>query len=404
MVDQNREDTAVLADEQTAAPAAAPAADKIEEEKKPRVLICDDSRIVRASIVKHIKDKFDIKEAGDGEAGWATLNEDPTIEVLISDLSMPKLDGFGLLALLRGSDNLRIKEMPVIVISGEEEGTMREKAAAAGATDFITKGIGAVELHSRLEALVKLNRANRQLEQSREAIAQTTTTDPLTGLGTPHFLVLRGAQIFSHAKRQVNNVAVVRVLLDNQDDVARRFGKQVADKLLIFFGKLLASRMRKEDCIARMSDNEFALVCPSTALSNANLFAGRLKEAVAGAKVNFKDEIINYTASVGVANTDQDVAQSIEDLFALTEARVAAARKLGGNTLLSSEEPRTQKPAGTPNIDEALHMLASGDGELLEPHAAAILARMLPLIKLLDRHLALRLPLEALEAATRPKT
>jgi diguanylate cyclase (GGDEF)-like protein len=376
---------------------------KIQEEKKPRVLICDDSRIVRASIIKHIKDAFDIREASDGEAGWSALNEDETIQVLISDLSMPKLDGFGLLARLRASELTRLRDMPVIVISGEEEGPAQERAAAAGATDFITKGIGAVELHSRLDALISLNRANRQLEKSREAIAQTSTTDPLTGLGTPHFLLLRGAQIFSHAKRQVNNVAVVRVLLDNQESVATRFGKQVADQLMVFFGKLLSSRMRKEDCIARMSDTEFALICPSTALSNANLFANRLKEAVAAAKVNFKEEVIRFTASVGVANTDQDMVQSVEELFAMAEGRMQKARAKGGNTMVSSDELQTFKPPGMPSIDEALHMLAAGDTERVSVHAPSILTRLLPLIKLLNQRLELKLPLDGLDELAKPR-
>ena len=112
----------------------------ITEEAKPRVLICDDSRIVRASIIKHIKNAFDIREAGDGEAGWTTLNEDDTIQVLISDLSMPKLDGFGLLARLRGCETPRLREMPVIIISGEEEsavgpvGPVRQPPARLGPT------------------------------------------------------------------------------------------------------------------------------------------------------------------------------------------------------------------------------------------------------------------------------
>ncbi len=376
---------------------------QIIEEAKPRVLICDDSRIVRASIIKHIKNAFDIREATDGEAGWSALNEDESIQVLISDLSMPKLDGFGLLARLRASESPRLREMPVIIISGEEEGNARQRAAAAGATDFITKGIGAVELHSRLEALVKLNRANRQLEKSRDAIAQTATTDPLTGLGTPHFLLLRGAQIYAHARRRVNDVAVLRLYLDAQDDVAERFGKPVADQLLVFFGKMLSTRMRKEDCIARMNDTEFALVCPSTALNNANQFAGRLKEAVAVAKVNFRDEIIHYTASIGVANTDQDLAENIDDLFLLAEARMRRAVADGGNQLVSSDELKTQSSAPLPSIDEALNLLASGDAERLTAHLPALLGRLLPLLKLTNDRLGLKLPLEALERAAKPK-
>ena len=51
---------------------------------KPRVLIADDSRIVRASIVQHIRDRFDIREVTDGEAAWQAILLDSSIRVVIS--------------------------------------------------------------------------------------------------------------------------------------------------------------------------------------------------------------------------------------------------------------------------------------------------------------------------------
>jgi PleD family two-component response regulator len=87
----------------------------------PRVLIVDDSRMVRASLSKQIRDKFDIREEADGEAGWQALLLDPTIEVVISDIGMPRLDGFGLLQRIRGSRLSRINSLPVLIISGEDE-------------------------------------------------------------------------------------------------------------------------------------------------------------------------------------------------------------------------------------------------------------------------------------------
>ena len=114
----------------------------------PRVLIIDDSRIVRASIIKHIKGTYDFREEPDGEAGWQTLLLDPSIQVVISDISMPKLDGFELLQRIRASKVSRVQEIPVIVISGDEEDAARIRAKELGATDFINKGIGNVEYHA----------------------------------------------------------------------------------------------------------------------------------------------------------------------------------------------------------------------------------------------------------------
>ena len=97
-----------------------------------RVLIIDDSRMVRASIVKHIRGRFDFREEADGEAGWQALLVDPSIHLVISDIGMPNLDGYGLLQRIRGSKLTRIQELPVLIISGEEEGEARARPSLPG--------------------------------------------------------------------------------------------------------------------------------------------------------------------------------------------------------------------------------------------------------------------------------
>lgn len=56
----------------------------------PRILIVDDSRIVRATIIKRIRDRFDAREEVDGEAGWEALLIDPTLQLVITDHTMPR--------------------------------------------------------------------------------------------------------------------------------------------------------------------------------------------------------------------------------------------------------------------------------------------------------------------------
>ena len=88
---------------------------------KPRVLIADDSRIVRAMLIKHIEGMFEFREALDGEQAWETLLLDQSIRVVITDLTMPKLDGYGLLQRIRTSKIARIRNIPVVVVSGSDE-------------------------------------------------------------------------------------------------------------------------------------------------------------------------------------------------------------------------------------------------------------------------------------------
>ena len=92
------------------------------------ILVVDDSKLMRRAITKILGSKYDIIEAADGEEGWNQLSSDPTIRVTISDLNMPKLDGYGLLGIIRGyEDEERIRNMPVIVITAKEL-TIAERA------------------------------------------------------------------------------------------------------------------------------------------------------------------------------------------------------------------------------------------------------------------------------------
>src|SRR4051812_18163572 len=171
---------------------------------KPRVLIADDSRIVRATLIKHIQGMFEFREALDGEQAWETLLLDPNIRVLITDLTMPKLDGYGLLQRIRSSKISRIRNMPVVVVSGSDEQHERERAKEAGATDLITKGIGTAQLLSRLDILSKLVNTQREYERGLEAFVQEKSPGALQ-LASPYDLQTQAEAMLVYAIRHKKN-------------------------------------------------------------------------------------------------------------------------------------------------------------------------------------------------------
>ncbi|MCS7100372.1 MAG: response regulator, partial [Burkholderiaceae bacterium] len=134
---------------------------------KPRILIADDSRIVRASLTQSIREHFDIREVADGEAAWQAILLDAAIRVVITDLAMPRVDGFELLSRVRSSKVSRIRDLPVIVITSPDEAAERERARAAGATDFLDRSASSAELTARLEVLVRLSTTREALQESQ---------------------------------------------------------------------------------------------------------------------------------------------------------------------------------------------------------------------------------------------
>ena len=59
----------------------------------PHILIVDDSRVGRVSLIHHMKAHYEVREESDGEAAWQTLVVDHSIKAVVYHLQMPKLNG-----------------------------------------------------------------------------------------------------------------------------------------------------------------------------------------------------------------------------------------------------------------------------------------------------------------------
>jgi len=120
---------------------------------RPRILLADDNADMRAYVLRLLADDYEVEAVPDGAAALAAVRREPPM-VVLSDIMMPRLDGFGLLRELRADEAL--STIPVILLSaraGEEE---RIRGLALGAADYLTKPFTARELRARVRAHVDL--------------------------------------------------------------------------------------------------------------------------------------------------------------------------------------------------------------------------------------------------------
>lgn len=360
--------------------------------KLPRVLIIDDSRMVRATIIKRIREHYDFREEVDGEAGWQALVLDHSIQLVISDLSMPVLDGYGLLTRIRSSRLARIREMPVLMISGEEGEEALERAKLLGVSDFISKSIGAAELLARIESLVKLSQARNQLKENREQQVQ----DPESGLFTRKYIELQAAQAMSHAMRHDSQVSAMVMGFDRFPALREEHGAEVMQQLQMRFAKMLANKMRKEDSLGHFAGSQFAVISPGTPSPACESFANRLREAIAVANISLQGQRLTLSVSVGVANTPEDRVTSAGGLLELAGARLKAAQQGGGNRVIACGA----KPVAAlvaPSLAHAVDLINGGHESAVMPHLLKLGKQVLPLLRLLERELKLGLPLADME-------
>jgi CheY-like chemotaxis protein len=121
------------------------------------MLVVDDSATIRAVVTKALAKDFSMVEASDGEQAWRLLRQDDSIEMVVTDLMMPNLDGYGLINRIRSDQNtLRFASLPIIVVTALADANAKLKALVAGANDFITKNTDALEMQARVLARYKL--------------------------------------------------------------------------------------------------------------------------------------------------------------------------------------------------------------------------------------------------------
>ena len=146
-----------------------------------RILLADDNADMRTYVKRLLLSQgYAVETATDGMAALA-MSQQQVPDLVLTDVMMPRLDGFGLLRALRAAPTTR--EMPIILLSARAGEEARIEGLEAGADDYLTKPFSARELLARVEAnlkLARLRRAATQREQvlrfEAEKARQTTET------------------------------------------------------------------------------------------------------------------------------------------------------------------------------------------------------------------------------------
>jgi signal transduction histidine kinase/response regulator RpfG family c-di-GMP phosphodiesterase len=116
-----------------------------------RVLVADDNADLREYIARILGERWSVETVADGILALAAARRDRP-DVIISDVMMPELDGFGLLQALRDDD--RTRSVPVILLSARAGAEARVEGLQAGADDYMVKPFSARELVARVQAQV----------------------------------------------------------------------------------------------------------------------------------------------------------------------------------------------------------------------------------------------------------
>ncbi len=189
---------------------------------------------------------------------------------------------------------------------------------------------GKVALIGLVMDVTERTRAEREVLALQEQLRERSIRDPLTGLYNRRYLEETLSRELILADRHGHPVSLIMGDLDHFKAVNDHYGHLGGDEVLRSFGDLMKGNARGSDIYCRYGGEEFLLVLPQMAKSNAVERAEQLCTAMAATPVLFGNASIAVTASFGVAAFPQD-GRTGDELIAAADTALYAAKAAGRN-------------------------------------------------------------------------
>jgi two-component system, cell cycle response regulator len=312
-------------------------------QKQGRVLVVDDSRLVRMVVARYLKAAgYDVEDA---DSGARALEKVATgaYDVVITDLRMPGLDGFEVLATVKRL----APAVEVIILTGTHAKDVgcAIRALRLGAHDYLTKPpANADEVTLTVGRAVEKKRlrdANQRLLHQLETLSRT---DELTGLLNRRAFDETLQREVARSRRHNHPVGVVLLDIDHFKKVNDTHGHPVGDQVLRTLSAVVAAAVRSEDTLYRYGGEEFVALLPHVDLAKEMLVAERIVAKVAHTplRIGASDLQITVSAGAAVLRTQDDG----EALVARADEALYRAKAAGRNQACASAAALTLVAGG----------------------------------------------------------
>jgi two-component system cell cycle response regulator len=291
-----------------------------------RVLVVDDDPITREVLVSQLAaDGLEVVEAEDGMIGLEMLRS-MRPDVVLLDLEMPKLDGFGVLGrLTTGAPG----DVPIIVLTGRDSSADATRALELGALDYLRKPVEAVELRARVRTALRLKKVQDELRRTNVELEDAVRTDMLTSLPNRRHVVEHLTRTAAAARRHRTRMSVLMVDIDHFKRVNDSEGHAGGDIVLRAVASRIKGVLRAEDMAGRWGGEEFLLVLPATDIEGAWHLGERVREVVSAEPIPVgADRDLVVTVSIGCAEGHGD---DLDDHLRRADRALYEAKAAGRN-------------------------------------------------------------------------
>ena len=185
-----------------------------------------------------------------------------------------------------------------------------------------------------ISSLVSNRRQNLELKtrvRESERYRHLASTDPLTGAVNRRQFDSLSKQKIELAQQQDVPLSLLMLDLDHFKQVNDTYGHAIGDAVLKAFSQLCRDNIRKEDLLARLGGEEFAILLPNAPAQQAKSLANRICQACRQMKIIIPDtnEEVDITVSIGVTQWHNEVFESMDDMLAVADQALYQAKNDG---------------------------------------------------------------------------
>ena len=332
-------------------------------EKVRRILVLDGSRVVRATLSKHLKEDFEVIEESSGESAWQTLMLDAGISAVISGIHPLKLDAHDLLARLRASSIRRTVRDGKLALVETAPCSKTDPSALGVAPDLVIEP-AAAETANQPQSRDRFN----------SVLSKLVLADPLG-----------------------QAVCILVFRIDNRAALIERFGEDVAALIDARFAKLLMSKVGPHDQVGHCVGDRLAIVSHDVDLKQGERFGKQVCRSLVSGQITIRGQKVKLTASVGVASTSDDKVSRGNELYTLADQRLNQALVCGGNTVAIEYKAACPLHCRDRNTAKLIEALVTPQEAAIRVNLGTIGLKILPILRAMNQEMSLGLSLTEIE-------
>lgn len=298
-----------------------------------KILVIEDEAAIRDNILDLLEaEDFDATAAENGFVG-VELARTFGPDLIICDVMMPELDGYGVLKALR--QDPVTATIPFIFLTAKADRADLRQGMELGADDYLTKPCTPAEMLKAIAARLQRQTSITQpftqaLKQTAERLNHLLHYDNVTNLPNRLLLRERFNQIVKAADSTKRSVPLLLLGLDRFNRINDSLGNESSDPIIKEVAERITSCLSTQDTVARLSGDQFAIVLATLSQKQIVASVAKAIQSSLNQPLTLDSGEVYLASSIGVAFYPSDGAD-LDSLMKNASSAMSHIQRLGGN-------------------------------------------------------------------------